>query len=369
MSDRFKLHGFKSPNYTPVPDEFFDLVAPNLTEAELRALIYIIRRTFGFKKDSDNISLRQMVGGIRTKDGHVLDQGTGLSKPSVVRAVKGLIEKEIIAASRNSSPAKGYEPTTYRLLFRDDPLLTKATRGGKLKQQGLVNESNIQETVLQETGRQDISKLRNAPARSEDRGEQTSTHLVEPLDSKVRKAPKPQEPDEPRIQPPAQPVEASPAPNGAGGQSTGFHAVGTILTHRHPRAGPRVYGEDRLVIQRYVEDLRRELHDQATLRSSTSRAVNLFRETDLEIGTFVDAIMTARHKTKENWGVIHGPGKMGYWFSILEWVLGKRELPESPEQYAQRKAAEKHPPATSTSSERRWQQTYVRGQRLPNDLG
>jgi hypothetical protein len=31
---------------------FFDVVAPELTEAELRVALYIIRRTFGFKKAS-----------------------------------------------------------------------------------------------------------------------------------------------------------------------------------------------------------------------------------------------------------------------------------------------------------------------------
>jgi hypothetical protein len=154
MAGSFKLHGFKKPNCTLVPDEFFDVVAPNLTEGELRVLLYIIRRTFGFKKDSDAISLRQMVEGIRTKDGRVLDQGTGLSKPSVVRAVKGLIEKEIIVATRRSSVEKGDEPTTYSLLFQDDTVLSKATRGGKLSSHGGVAKSNTQETVKQETVKQ-----------------------------------------------------------------------------------------------------------------------------------------------------------------------------------------------------------------------
>ena len=57
----FVFGGFDSPNTTQVPDAFFDVVAPELSEAELRVALYIIRRTFGFKKDTDNISLRQMV--------------------------------------------------------------------------------------------------------------------------------------------------------------------------------------------------------------------------------------------------------------------------------------------------------------------
>lgn len=42
--------GFKSPNYTTVPDELFDILLPRLSGAELKVLLYIVRRTFGWKK-------------------------------------------------------------------------------------------------------------------------------------------------------------------------------------------------------------------------------------------------------------------------------------------------------------------------------
>src|SRR5215213_1472976 len=109
----FVFAGFDSPNTTQVPDAFFDVVAPELSEAELRVALYIIRRTFGFKKDVDNISISQLVNGITTRDGRILDKGTGLSKPGVTKALRGLIEKEVILSRRNTSPEKGNEPTTY----------------------------------------------------------------------------------------------------------------------------------------------------------------------------------------------------------------------------------------------------------------
>ncbi len=75
--DQFYFEGFESPNTTPVPDVVFDQLLARLGEAELKALLYIIRRTFGFKKDSDTISLNQICKGIVTRDGRVLDRGTG----------------------------------------------------------------------------------------------------------------------------------------------------------------------------------------------------------------------------------------------------------------------------------------------------
>src|SRR5437588_2505941 len=84
--------GYASPNYTMVPDELFDEHLAFLSGAELKVLLYIIRRTFGFKKDSDSISLSQMLTGIRTRDGRALDHGVGLSKPTLLQALRSLVD-------------------------------------------------------------------------------------------------------------------------------------------------------------------------------------------------------------------------------------------------------------------------------------
>ena len=95
MSNDNKKHfkGYSKPNYTPVPDELFDEQLPDLSGAELKVLLYIIRWTFGFKKESDNISLNQLLHGITTKENVVLDRGTGLSKKTLLETLKNLVEK------------------------------------------------------------------------------------------------------------------------------------------------------------------------------------------------------------------------------------------------------------------------------------
>jgi hypothetical protein len=65
-NDQKHFRGYSKPNYTPVPDELFDEQLPDLSGAELKVLLYIIRRTFGFKKERDNISLNQLLHGITT---------------------------------------------------------------------------------------------------------------------------------------------------------------------------------------------------------------------------------------------------------------------------------------------------------------
>src|SRR5919198_5345832 len=115
MPEKFFYKGIPSLNGTIVPDDVFDVLMPVCTGAEFKVLAYIVRRTFGFKKESDAISLKQMVDGIHKRDGEVLDRGTGLSKATAVVAIKGLIAKGIIEAQRNRSKERGDEATTYRL--------------------------------------------------------------------------------------------------------------------------------------------------------------------------------------------------------------------------------------------------------------
>jgi hypothetical protein len=113
--------GFQSPNYTPVPDELFDVYLTELSGAELKVLLYIIRRTFGFKRESDNIALSQMMTGITTRDGRVLDRGVGLSKKTLLAALRALEDRQLIFSQRRQSQEKGNEPTSYRLNVRNAP--------------------------------------------------------------------------------------------------------------------------------------------------------------------------------------------------------------------------------------------------------
>ena len=132
------FRGYSSPNYTPVPDELFDEQLPDLSGAELKVLLYVIRRTFGFKRESDNISLSQMLNGLRTRDGRVLDRGVGLSKKTLLQAIKSLEDQAIILTERRRSQEKGDEPTSYRLNVRSGAIVGRnyTPPGGKTTPRG-----------------------------------------------------------------------------------------------------------------------------------------------------------------------------------------------------------------------------------------
>jgi len=90
------------PNSTQIPNIILDKILPGIPSAEGKCLLYICRRTYGFHKERDRISLSQFVKGITGRDGKKLDYGTGLSRPSVVEALKHLIGSKIVKVVKDS---------------------------------------------------------------------------------------------------------------------------------------------------------------------------------------------------------------------------------------------------------------------------
>jgi hypothetical protein len=84
----FRFDGFDDPNTTPVPDLFFDEIMTNLKEAELRVMLYIFRRTFGFKRKADDISFNQFLQSItKKKDGSRQDYGCDIKNRTTLSNV------------------------------------------------------------------------------------------------------------------------------------------------------------------------------------------------------------------------------------------------------------------------------------------
>ena len=63
---------YDQPNYTQVPNDFFDIHLPEIdTLAELKCALVVIRQTFGWHKGKDRISYSQF------------EKKTGLSLESI----------------------------------------------------------------------------------------------------------------------------------------------------------------------------------------------------------------------------------------------------------------------------------------------
>jgi replication protein O len=116
--DWSRFGGLDAPAYTQVPDDLVDWVMAYLTGAELKVLLYIVRRTFGFKKAADAISIEQLCNGIVTHDGRRLDLGTAMKRSTVLEALRSLRQKNLIVARPQSDVLTGSRPTMYALNLR-----------------------------------------------------------------------------------------------------------------------------------------------------------------------------------------------------------------------------------------------------------
>lgn len=99
MASNFIPNSFQHPNI------YVDKYMPFLTDKELRVLIYMMRRIFGFHKRQDHISLSQITDGIFNAQGERLDYGAGLSRPAAVKAISGLAQYRIIEEVAENDPA------------------------------------------------------------------------------------------------------------------------------------------------------------------------------------------------------------------------------------------------------------------------
>lgn len=111
----------KKPDYTDFPgfQRFYDfnhggfIMYPTMLEqywwsmtgSEQKCMDYIIRRTIGWQKDWDQISLAQFKNGVGGKG---KDKGTGLSVSQIRRALKGLKQKGFITILERKNRASQF---------------------------------------------------------------------------------------------------------------------------------------------------------------------------------------------------------------------------------------------------------------------
>jgi len=150
------------PNFTMTPNVFLDHWMPILSPAEFKTLMCITRKTLGWGKIRDNISLTQIV---------VM---TGLSKAGVASSLNALSSYKLIIRDKNASDKKGNEPTTYTIKFRE-PCENKgevSDRGGSP-----INGQALDHSV--DTQKKDLTKYKKL-LRSKEESEPISKPVVVP---------------------------------------------------------------------------------------------------------------------------------------------------------------------------------------------
>lgn len=138
------------PNSFQVPNVYVDQVLPHLSGAEAKILLFIVRKTFGWQKREDRISITQMA------------DGTGVSPRHAMRGVKTLVAMGIVIEHAESG-----KTTSYRLQLD----------GSRFNLPGAQNVTPDRMSPVTEGNRTPDKRYRGTP----DKREYTETQELNPL--------------------------------------------------------------------------------------------------------------------------------------------------------------------------------------------
>ena len=95
----------QAPNYTQSPNILFDEIFKTLMEGELRIILVILRQTFGWHKQWDQISIG------------MLAEKTGMERRSIFRSLSSLMEKGLV--ERKKFGKNGKEKCYFSLVLQE----------------------------------------------------------------------------------------------------------------------------------------------------------------------------------------------------------------------------------------------------------
>jgi len=282
---------------TATPDWLFDEVAPDLDKAPLKVLLYIVRRTCGFRKLADAISLNQFQHGIVTRDGRHLDKGCGVTnRTNLLRALDDLEARGLIAHQDTTHADGGNATTIYYLLgpgqgggaVSAPPPVPQDGRGGvPLPHPPRVPSAHPQQTDVP-TNRTIERSLPPTP--------------VAPI-------------AEPRTGDEAAQLGGDPAPDDAGAPTT---PTPTLPQRRIDADYQALVGPITALVER--------LGDAAPPWASVSRGYGLMTRAGLALPAFLALLDDAELLMRPSLAHIEKP--IAYLFSIVENLMQQGELPQ-----------------------------------------
>jgi len=116
-----KFEGFEKPkqNWTQSPNMLIDILPQIETVSEVKVILYILRHTWGYHDTEKKITLDEFESGRKRKDGSRIDNGTGLTVPSIRDGLKRAQEHGFITVEIDDRD-KGRVKKFYSLTMKQD---------------------------------------------------------------------------------------------------------------------------------------------------------------------------------------------------------------------------------------------------------
>lgn len=153
-----------SAGYTQVPNLFIDRLMPRVRPAYFKVLIFIWRKTVGWQKQRDYISLTQIQSGAGVCRATAISglkfwKQVGLIRPTNRSGIRGTIQYEVVRRCDE-------EAVTSRLgqLVDERDQFNRNTSTGSSGRTSLVHNMNTQKTASRKTGKESRRGAAAAPA-------------------------------------------------------------------------------------------------------------------------------------------------------------------------------------------------------------
>lgn len=145
--------------YTRMPNWIIEQL-PTLSAPAVKIILLVARKTIGWNRTRDAISLSQF------------EAGTGITRPTIVKALAELERAQILVVHRNGLAANEYELVSAESLVMVDPLaeelVKEINQGSKITLPPMVKEFN-QEVVKEfNTQKKDIKKRKKSSSATRD---------------------------------------------------------------------------------------------------------------------------------------------------------------------------------------------------------
>ena len=135
------------PNFLQVPNAVIDELLPDLTGAELKCYLVVIRKTKGWNKESDNISISQFM------------KATGLSNSAVIKACESLVKYGLLVKENGSRNTGIYAVNSYSKITHEESSQVTCEESSPVKKVHSTCEESSQVTC--EESSHTINNIKN----------------------------------------------------------------------------------------------------------------------------------------------------------------------------------------------------------------
>ena len=135
------------PNFLQVPNAVIDELLPDLTGAELKCYLVVIRKTKGWNKESDNISISQFM------------KATGLSNSAVIKACESLVQYGLLVKENGARNTGVYAVNSYSKITHEESSQVTCEESSPVKKVHSTCEESSQVTC--EKSSHTINNIKN----------------------------------------------------------------------------------------------------------------------------------------------------------------------------------------------------------------